>query len=525
MLAPRIRVRGLGPTDFWSSSEPRDARRVSRRMQRDPLRSPAADSTSASTRDECGAIAVRRASYSRDPSSRTCATPSWRRGTPSSPVGRGLLQPGYAIAPPQIGSALGLGMVGLDDVRGAGGDRDRPGPAADLPVEHRRQREIEQDVPSIIADAVDQLAGSARAALAAARDRRRRRRHMPEQVEREAEQRRRSGQAQAGYRPRPPPRRAACRTPRRRWARCRSAEARVASRAASGWKRRRLRRSSSSRGRPLHPGSRRNSAAEADACQLPRRRCAKNLVSLGYCGTFAGDGKRKSRSAGGGPLCECGRRIAAGRRRRRRGRAVRAASEAGAGPIVFAVPGGGLDAGGEADLDRVVGARHDRGRHRRPRCRSGGGRRAVARRRTRSVRATGKASDGLVSRWLNRPISRSISIVLLRRAGRPADPRHIRHRPDRLWSCSLARSAAASGLVGGALLFHVASVFDGVDGEIARATWRSSRAGAALDTIVDMATNVLFLVGIVTNLAMRDIPTLCRSAFGRLACSCSASRR
>ncbi|MGB3737990.1 MAG: CDP-alcohol phosphatidyltransferase family protein, partial [Pontixanthobacter sp.] len=41
---------------------------------------------------------------------------------------------------------------------------------------------------------------------------------------------------------------------------------------------------------------------------------------------------------------------------------------------------------------------------------------------------------------------------------------------------------------------------DGVDGEIARATFRSSAAGARLDSLVDAATNLSFLAGVSVNL-------------------------
>jgi CDP-L-myo-inositol myo-inositolphosphotransferase len=57
-----------------------------------------------------------------------------------------------------------------------------------------------------------------------------------------------------------------------------------------------------------------------------------------------------------------------------------------------------------------------------------------------------------------------------------------------------------NGLLVGGLLFHAASVFDGVDGEVARATYRTSARGALLDTVVDMMTNFLFYVGITFSL-------------------------
>jgi CDP-L-myo-inositol myo-inositolphosphotransferase len=54
----------------------------------------------------------------------------------------------------------------------------------------------------------------------------------------------------------------------------------------------------------------------------------------------------------------------------------------------------------------------------------------------------------------------------------------------------------ASGLIAGCVFYHVTSVVDGLDGEIARAKYMATRAGAALDTGVDMASNLLFMIGI-----------------------------
>lgn len=110
--------------------------------------------------------------------------------------------------------------------------------------------------------------------------------------------------------------------------------------------------------------------------------------------------------------------------------------------------------------------------------------------------ATGKASDGLVSRFLNRPLSRLISGELLR-----FDDIRPGHATAGTLAAALAMFAAlcfggAIGLILGCVLFHVASLVDGVDGEIARATHRSSAKGAALDTTVDMATNLMFALGL-----------------------------
>ena len=118
------------------------------------------------------------------------------------------------------------------------------------------------------------------------------------------------------------------------------------------------------------------------------------------------------------------------------------------------------------------------------------------------LRATGKPNDGIVSRWLNRPVSRLISALLLHLPG-------VRPIHATLGSALLAPAMFAclvlggpTGLIAGGLLFHGASVLDGVDGEIARATFRTSAAGAALDSAVDLATNLLFVSGLAINLAL-----------------------
>jgi phosphatidylglycerophosphate synthase len=106
-----------------------------------------------------------------------------------------------------------------------------------------------------------------------------------------------------------------------------------------------------------------------------------------------------------------------------------------------------------------------------------------------------KETDGIVSRYLNRPISNWIS-------------RRLSHgdiRPMQLTAVTgLLALAMFTTLMGGTptfiaigcLLYHVTSVVDGLDGEIARAKYMSTPRGAVLDTAVDMATNLLFIIGI-----------------------------
>lgn len=121
------------------------------------------------------------------------------------------------------------------------------------------------------------------------------------------------------------------------------------------------------------------------------------------------------------------------------------------------------------------------------------------------VRRTGKPGDGLVSRWINRPVSQRITLFLLHVPGvRPVHVTIFNALLAIVMAVVLLAPGGETGLMLGALLFQSASILDGVDGEIARATYRSSRSGAALDSAVDMATNLLFLVGITVNLALRD---------------------
>ena len=119
------------------------------------------------------------------------------------------------------------------------------------------------------------------------------------------------------------------------------------------------------------------------------------------------------------------------------------------------------------------------------------------------LRGTGKASDGPVSRWLNRPLSRLLSALLLCIPG--IRPLHATVGTALIAALMFAMLVAggSDGLVAGALLFQAASVFDGVDGEIARATFRSSAAGAILDTVIDVATNCLLILGLAINLFER----------------------
>lgn len=117
------------------------------------------------------------------------------------------------------------------------------------------------------------------------------------------------------------------------------------------------------------------------------------------------------------------------------------------------------------------------------------------------IRATAKPGDGFVSRHLNRPLSQAASARLLRFAWvRPGHATALNAVIALAMIAALSLLPGELGLVSGAVLFQLASIADGIDGEIARATYRTSARGAAWDSAVDAMTNLGFLLGLVGNL-------------------------
>jgi CDP-L-myo-inositol myo-inositolphosphotransferase len=88
-------------------------------------------------------------------------------------------------------------------------------------------------------------------------------------------------------------------------------------------------------------------------------------------------------------------------------------------------------------------------------------------------RSLGKDTDGPVSRFVNRPLSTRLSMVLA-----PLQP-----APDLVSLVALGLGLAGAALLAagrglaGALLVHVSSVADGVDGEVARLQLRGGPRG------------------------------------------------
>lgn len=101
------------------------------------------------------------------------------------------------------------------------------------------------------------------------------------------------------------------------------------------------------------------------------------------------------------------------------------------------------------------------------------------------------AKDGFISRVLNRKFSLRITKLL---AATGITPNQIT-----LCSFLLTLAAAASFAVGlplyGGLLAQLSSIMDGVDGEIARLKFLSSRYGGLLDAILDRYGDFLLIIG------------------------------
>ncbi|MEV0841503.1 CDP-alcohol phosphatidyltransferase family protein [Actinocatenispora sera] len=108
-----------------------------------------------------------------------------------------------------------------------------------------------------------------------------------------------------------------------------------------------------------------------------------------------------------------------------------------------------------------------------------------------------KPSDGLVCRYLNRPLSRPVTLLLARTGV----------WPDLLSGLSFAVAVTGAAVIGfggrwwtmllGGVLVQAGNALDGVDGEVARIGLRTSRRGALLDTILDRYADLAVIAGLV----------------------------
>ena len=116
------------------------------------------------------------------------------------------------------------------------------------------------------------------------------------------------------------------------------------------------------------------------------------------------------------------------------------------------------------------------------------------------LRSVRKSEDGLVSSWINRPLSLLVTRALV----------HTSLRPNHLTLMFAIMGAASGafamrgdrfGIIVGAALLQLQSVLDGCDGELARLTHRRSKLGEWLDTLADDVTQWSFYGGAAWGLA------------------------
>ena len=115
------------------------------------------------------------------------------------------------------------------------------------------------------------------------------------------------------------------------------------------------------------------------------------------------------------------------------------------------------------------------------------------------LRGSGKSHDGFVSRYLNRPISRAVSRLLLKTSITPNEWTWWITLFPVIGFLVLLRGNYL-GFVAGAALFQVHSILDGCDGEIARAKYLDSEKGPGLDALGDLSSLLLFAAGMAIGL-------------------------
>jgi CDP-L-myo-inositol myo-inositolphosphotransferase len=103
-----------------------------------------------------------------------------------------------------------------------------------------------------------------------------------------------------------------------------------------------------------------------------------------------------------------------------------------------------------------------------------------------------KPTDGPVSRFLNRPISTRITMVI---AGLRPSPNAISVVAFLMSLVAALLLADGHGVVGGALV-QASSVVDGVDGEVARLQHRATAWGALLDGVLDRLGDAMIVAGL-----------------------------
>ena len=128
------------------------------------------------------------------------------------------------------------------------------------------------------------------------------------------------------------------------------------------------------------------------------------------------------------------------------------------------------------------------------------------------LRQNGKSQDGLVSRYLNRPVSRSITRWLLKTDITPSTWSVIIFALP-LAACVAFLHGTPGWFIVGCAIFQLYSILDGCDGEIARARFQQTNFGRRLDSLLDLAGNMLLALCLGYGLARYAMPSLSLSWF------------
>jgi len=110
------------------------------------------------------------------------------------------------------------------------------------------------------------------------------------------------------------------------------------------------------------------------------------------------------------------------------------------------------------------------------------------------------STDGIVDRFLNRPLGRYLSKILIRA---PFSPNQVSIVSTLIGILS-GWFFASGYFISGALLLQLSAVIDCVDGDLARVLYKESRLGKWLDLVGDQLVHVAVFAGIGFGLARSD---------------------
>ncbi|MCS7386095.1 MAG: CDP-alcohol phosphatidyltransferase family protein [archaeon GB-1867-005] len=112
----------------------------------------------------------------------------------------------------------------------------------------------------------------------------------------------------------------------------------------------------------------------------------------------------------------------------------------------------------------------------------------------------GKATDGIVSRYINRKISSKITKLILKQKLK-ITPNQVSLLSFIMGAASLPLYLMRQPIIAG-IVVQLSSIIDGVDGELARALRMESEFGAFFDAILDRLADIAILFGATAYLTL-----------------------